>query len=66
LVPKAHAQWVQLTTPAQAKTAKREARDKGKIKSSGRKGVLVSLLKDDVEALRSAVRMQQKDGGAAR
>jgi membrane protein len=62
LEPKAHAQWTK-----DAETKKEQAREKAthrprptrdgkpEIKSTGRKKVLVSLLRNDVEALRDAV-----------
>ena len=66
LVPKAHARWVEAAGAAPAKAAKRDVRQRGQIQSSGRKGVLVSLLKDDVEALRTVVRLNKKESGLHR
>jgi membrane protein len=63
LQPKAHARWAEPAAPAAAKAAKRERGERKPIKSSGRKGVLVSMLQDEVEELRTVVR---QTGGVAR
>jgi membrane protein len=62
LQPKPHAQWIEAPAPGTARSerSERESRRKPKIESSGRKGVLVSLLKDDVESLRETVRRTPK------
>ena len=69
LAPKPHARWAESVTPASAKAAKKPRDREPGIKSSGRKGVLVSMLKDEVEELRTVVGQignGTKANGAAR
>ena len=61
LEPKPHAQWAEeKSTPASRKVPKRGRAPE--IQSTGRQGVLVRLLKDDVESLRRVVRRTAKAG----
>ena len=61
LEPKPHAQWAEKkSTPTSRKVPKRGRVPE--IQSTGRQGVLVRLLKDDVESLRKVVRRSAKAG----